>query len=69
MANPKYRTSKSKTNTRRSHHALKPKLGTSCPNCGALKHSHSVCESCGHYKGKQVVAVNSADTAFEESFG
>jgi large subunit ribosomal protein L32 len=59
MAHPKVKTSKSKRDTRRSHHALKPKQGSNCANCGAVKHSHSVCESCGHYRGKQVVSVKS----------
>jgi len=66
MANPKYKTSKSKRNSRRSHHALKPRLGVTCPNCGSIKLSHSVCESCGHYKGKQVISVKSADAGFGE---
>ena len=68
MATPKYKVSKSKRDMRRSHHALTVKLGSSCPNCGELKHSHSVCEACGHYKGKQVIDPKRASDDFEAGF-
>lgn len=55
MAVPKYRTSKSKRNMRRSHHALKPTSLAYCPGCGEAKLSHTVCRACGSYKGKVVV--------------
>ncbi|MBQ47348.1 MAG: 50S ribosomal protein L32 [Zetaproteobacteria bacterium] len=55
MPVPKYRTSKSKTNMRRSHHALKTPSSSLCSNCNEVKFPHSVCESCGHYRGKQVI--------------
>lgn len=54
MAVPKKKTSKSRRNMRRSHHALTPILSVECPNCGDRKLSHHVCPSCGHYKGRQV---------------
>lgn len=55
MAVPKRRTSKSKQGSRRAHHALtKPNLRP-CPNCGTYGHSHRVCSSCGHYKGRLVL--------------
>ena len=34
MAVPKRKTSPSKRNMRRSHHALKPAAFQECPNCG-----------------------------------
>ncbi|MBM3242722.1 50S ribosomal protein L32 [Candidatus Poribacteria bacterium] len=56
MANPKRRTSRSKKNMRRSHHALsRPNLST-CPNCSERVLSHRICTSCGYYKGRQVIA-------------
>lgn len=68
MAVPKYRTSKSKRNMRRSHHALKP-IGLSvCANCNEVKLPHCVCESCGHYKGKQVVEPRAATGANSSNF-
>jgi large subunit ribosomal protein L32 len=54
MAVPKKKVSKQKRNTRRSHHALTPINLTSCTNCGSPRLPHSVCESCGYYKGRFV---------------
>lgn len=55
MAVPKKKTSKSRRNMRRSHHALGPQAHGECSNCGELKRPHHVCESCGHYDGREVV--------------
>ncbi|MAP24254.1 MAG: 50S ribosomal protein L32 [Rickettsiales bacterium] len=55
MAVPKRKTSKSKRNMRRSHHALKPVMGHECPNCGEIYRPHHVCMSCGFYNKKQVI--------------
>lgn len=67
MPVPKVRTSKSKRNLRRSHHALKPVGMSVCPNCDEVKHPHSVCEACGHYRGKQVVDPKT-QLGFEDDF-
>lgn len=45
------------TRNRRSHHALKAANLSACPNCGARIHSHTACDACGMYKGKQVKKV------------
>lgn len=63
MAVPKRKTSKSKRNMRRSHHALSAVKSTECPNCGERMLAHHVCGSCGSYKGRQVVDVAPAATA------
>ena len=55
MPVPKVRTSKSKKRMRRAHHALKVPGMSICTNCDTVKHPHSVCEACGHYRGKQVI--------------
>jgi large subunit ribosomal protein L32 len=55
MAVPKRKTSKSKRNMRRSHHALKGKNTMECPNCGASKLPHHICPSCGFYNGRETV--------------
>lgn len=55
MAVPKKKTSKSRRDMRRAHHALRAPGYTECQNCGELKRSHHVCGGCGHYNGKQVV--------------
>ena len=56
MAVPKKKTSKSRRNMRRSHHALKAVSAIECPNCGEVKLPHHVCGSCGYYDGREVVA-------------
>jgi large subunit ribosomal protein L32 len=56
MAVPKRKTSPSRRNMRRSHHALKPVMTMECPNCGELKLPHHVCPACGFYDGREVLA-------------
>ena len=55
MAVPRNRVSNAKKNSRRAHHALKAKILIACPNCRASKRPHTLCPSCGHYKGRNVV--------------
>ncbi|HTT79217.1 MAG TPA: 50S ribosomal protein L32 [Stellaceae bacterium] len=55
MAVPKRKTSPSRRNMRRSHHALPPAAYAECPNCGELKRPHHVCPSCGYYHDREVV--------------
>jgi large subunit ribosomal protein L32 len=54
MAVPKRKTSPSKRNMRRSHHALKATTFQECPNCGELKLPHNMCAACGHYNGREI---------------
>ncbi|GEM46555.1 50S ribosomal protein L32 [Deinococcus cellulosilyticus] len=54
---PKKKTSKSKRDMRRSHHALVVPNLVECPNCHAKKLQHHVCNECGYYDGKQVLSV------------
>jgi large subunit ribosomal protein L32 len=56
MAVPKRKTSPSKRNMRRSHHAVGENAHQECPNCGELKRPHHVCGHCGYYDGREVVA-------------
>ena len=58
MAVPKRKTSPSKRNMRRSHHALKATQYQECPNCGELKRPHHVCGACGHYDGREVTEAS-----------
>jgi len=60
MAVPKKKTSKSRRNMRRSHHAVASQARVECPNCGELKRPHHVCGHCGHYREREVVSVASA---------
>ena len=52
MPVPKMKISKSRRNMRRAHHALTPLNFSKCSNCSAPRLPHSVCESCGFYKGR-----------------
>lgn len=54
---PKRKLSWGRTHRRRAHDALKPVKLVRCDNCGELKLPHTVCPSCGYYKGRQVLAV------------
>ena len=65
MPVPKYRTSASKRNMRRSHHALQTPAMSICSNCGNMKRPHIACSSCGFYKGKQVLETKQASTAWD----
>lgn len=58
MAVPKRRTSRSKRNMRRANHdkVTAPNINP-CSNCGEATVSHRACASCGHYKGREIIAV------------
>jgi len=47
---PVQRQTRTQGRKRRSHDALKPRVGVSCPNCGALKLPHSACMECGYVR-------------------
>ncbi len=55
MPNPKHKVTKSKVGMRRSHHGATSLVNVKCDNCGELKQAHTVCPSCGYYKGRQVI--------------
>ena len=57
MAVPKKKVSKSKRNMRRSHHRLRAVNLGECSNCGELKRPHNLCGHCGHYNGREIIAV------------
>jgi len=63
MAVPKKKTSVSRRGLRRAgqHHKLYRKHPMSCNNCGAHVMPHTVCPSCGHYKGKEILTVASQE--------
>ncbi len=59
MAVPKKKNSVSRKGLRRAgqHHKLYRKHPMTCSNCGAHTMPHTVCPTCGFYKGKQVVEI------------
>lgn len=54
---PKRKVSQGRRNNRRAHDALKPRNLTNCSNCGSMRLPHTVCANCGHYQGREVVAI------------
>jgi large subunit ribosomal protein L32 len=58
MAQPKRKTSKSRSRTRKSSHKTPERASQACPECGAPRMPHRVCSSCGTYKGRQVTTVS-----------
>ncbi|MGI8648524.1 MAG: 50S ribosomal protein L32 [Acidimicrobiales bacterium] len=59
MAVPKRRMSRANTRSRRANwiSKIKPVNYSACPQCGAPKLSHVMCETCGMYKGRQILEV------------
>lgn len=67
MAVPKRKTSPSRRNMRRSHHALSVPNVSEDKETGELKRSHHIDLKTGMYKGRQVlVKKEKADTADED---
>jgi len=54
MAVPKRKTSKARRDKRRTHFKLATPSLQECPNCHQPKRPHSVCPTCGTYKGREV---------------
>jgi len=49
MAVPRNRMSNARKNSKRAHHAKKPKQLSVCHNCQAPRRPHFSCQSCGAY--------------------
>lgn len=56
MAVPKRKTSKQRKHTRAANWKAATPTLTECPQCHELKVSHVVCDNCGYYDGKEIVA-------------
>ena len=57
MIVPKRRTSTSRKNKRRSHHALSRPGQSTCPQCSEPKRPHRVCANCGTYRDRTVLVT------------
>ncbi|WP_461204456.1 50S ribosomal protein L32 [Clostridium sp. DL1XJH146] len=58
MAHPKHKTSKSRRDKRRAQNFKLSAPGiVECPQCHEMKLAHRICDSCGYYKGKEVLNV------------
>jgi large subunit ribosomal protein L32 len=58
---PTKKTSKSRTRTRRSHHALKPVNYSICPQCNNAKLPHAACANCGYVNPKTKLDLGKED--------
>lgn len=56
MAVPKQKLSRSRTRNRRAKWMRQPKPHVAvCPRCQEPREPHTVCRSCGTYRGRQVL--------------
>jgi large subunit ribosomal protein L32 len=60
MAVPRNRLSNARKNSKRAHHAKVPKTVCPCSNCQKATLPHTVCEMCGFYKGRSVIAKSAS---------
>jgi len=60
MANPKVKTSRSKTRRRRTHYVLDQVKTTECPQCHEAKLPHRICLACGTYNKREVITQKEA---------
>ena len=60
---PVKKMSKTRTRTRRSHHALKSMNYAYCPKCDNAKLPHSACPNCGYVNSKITLKIAKEETA------
>ena len=59
MAVPRNRMSNARKNSKRAHHAKKPRILATCDACQAARLPHHSCPACGAYG--ETVAARSAE--------
>lgn len=55
---PKRKHSQGRRDRRRGQDSVKVANLVQCSNCGELRPPHTVCPSCGHYQGREVINLN-----------
>ena len=60
---PKRKHSSGRRDRRRSHDALTVLNLVACSNCGEMRRPHTVCPNCGHYQGREVIAIEKDEKA------
>jgi large subunit ribosomal protein L32 len=55
MAVPRNRHSNARKNSKRAHHAKKPKCAHVCPRCSHPRLPHTICTGCGAYGSRVVI--------------
>jgi large subunit ribosomal protein L32 len=64
---PKKRHSRARQGKRRAALSLTLPTTVICGNCGSTALAHTVCASCGYYKGQQIVQVDSVTVRKNEN--
>lgn len=59
MPVPKKRVSRTRRDKRRTHKKVTPVNVVSCPHCEEPMMPHRICPSCGFYKERSVVEIES----------
>lgn len=57
MPVPKRKRSKARRDSRFANKGIKVESLANCPNCRTAVVSHSVCKTCGHYKGIKMMVT------------
>jgi len=57
MAEPKKRSTSTRSGNRTRHQRLERSASRVCQHCHQLTTPHQVCRNCGYYKGKPVIAM------------
>jgi len=57
VPHPKRKHSKGRRERRRAHDAITAVNLVQCSNCGEMRLPHTVCPNCGHYQGREIVAM------------
>ncbi|PYK09636.1 MAG: 50S ribosomal protein L32 [Verrucomicrobia bacterium] len=59
MGVPKRKTSKMRLRMRKAANRWRGSQLNKCPQCGSSVPSHIACPSCGYYRGRQVLTLES----------
>ncbi len=60
---PVKKTSKTRTRTRRAHHALRAVNYSLCKRCGEAKLPHAACEKCGYVNPKITLKLGKEESS------
>ena len=63
MALPKRKHSRSRRDKSRTHQRIAMVQLCSCPQCKKPIRPHTVCRYCGYYNGKQILQVETKESA------
>jgi len=66
MGVPARHHTRSRTNKRRSHMALKPFNFIKCSHCKEMIMPHRVCPHCGYYKGNEVKGLSKKEKKLKQ---